>query len=88
MEVVYSNSFFKAVKKIKNEELLEKIELAILNVKSAKSTIDISNIKKIVGHKSYYRIRIGEYRIGIEIIEEIVDFIQFEHRKDIYKKFP
>jgi mRNA interferase RelE/StbE len=88
MQIVYTSSFLKSIKKIKNIELLEKIESAIENIKVANSIDAISNIKKLSGHKTYYRIRIGEYRIGVEILDELVEFVQFDHRKDIYKKFP
>ena len=88
MEVVYSSSFIKSIKKIKNTDLLEKIELVIKNVKLANSINEISNIKKLTGHKTYFRIKISEYRIGVEITDELVSFIQFQHRKDIYNKFP
>ncbi len=88
MEIIYSSSFFKSIKKEKNKEILEKIEITITNVKDANSINEISNIKKLTGHETYYRIKIGDYRLGVEIINEIVDFMEFQHRKDIYKKFP
>jgi len=49
---------------------------------------EIKNIKKLVGYKHHYRIKIKDYRIGIEIIDEVVRFLVILHRKDIYKKFP
>lgn len=42
----------------------------------------------MIGYESFYRIRIGDYRIGIEIINEVITFITIFHRKDIYNKFP
>jgi len=36
----------------------------------------------------YYRIRLGNYKMGITIIENQVTFIRFLHRKEIYKYFP
>jgi mRNA interferase RelE/StbE len=58
-----------------------------------KSKEEINGLKKIQGYETYYRIRLGDYRLGIEIIEEGakedgVYFIRFLHRKDIYKYFP
>ena len=49
---------------------------------------DVRNIKKIKGFKNLYRIRLGEYRIGIEYRNSKVVFIRFLLRKDIYKYFP
>ena len=52
------------------------------------SIADIPNIKKLSGFKYHYRVRIGDYRIGIMIINDEVLFERFLHRKDIYKRFP
>ncbi|MCF8308850.1 MAG: type II toxin-antitoxin system RelE/ParE family toxin [Bacteroidales bacterium] len=46
------------------------------------------NLKKLKGYKDYYRIRLSDYRIGIQIKDDTVFFVVFGHRKDIYKKFP
>jgi mRNA interferase RelE/StbE len=43
----------------------------------------------LTGFKNYYRLRIGEYRLGFEKIDEnTLRFILIAHRKDIYKIFP
>ena len=61
---------------------------AIDQVESAASINDMSNLKKMQGFDTYYRIRVGDYRIGIEIYEGQVIFVCFLHRKDIYRYFP
>jgi mRNA interferase RelE/StbE len=40
------------------------------------------------GYDSFYRIRLADYRIGIEIINDEIIFARFLHRKDVYKYFP
>jgi mRNA interferase RelE/StbE len=49
---------------------------------------DIINLKKLSGYKSAFRIRIGDYRIGVIIENDTVIFVAFAHRKDIYHRFP
>ncbi len=49
---------------------------------------DIKGLKKLKGFKDAYRIRIGDYRLGIFINKDTVQFARFAHRKDIYKLFP
>jgi len=34
-----------------------------------------------------WRIKIGDYRIGVEIKKDTVIFVRILHRKDIYKYF-
>jgi mRNA interferase RelE/StbE len=47
------------------------------------------DFKKIQSYESYYRIRIGPYRIGCEILAgNKIIFYRVKNRKDIYKVFP
>jgi len=69
-------------------DLAKLVNNAIENVLKAKTVSEIKNLKKLTGYKDYYRIRIGSYRIGIKIVNNTIIFSVFEHRKDIYKRFP
>jgi mRNA interferase RelE/StbE len=60
----------------------------IHEIEAADSLSKISNLKKLSGHKSAYRIRIGDYRIGFFYESEKVIFARIVHRKEIYKVFP
>ena len=46
--------------------------------------------QKLTGYNSYYKIRIGDYRLGlyINVEEQIVEFQRVLHRREIYRKFP
>jgi mRNA interferase RelE/StbE len=57
-------------------------------VKRADNLNDVPNLKKMQGYDTYYRIRLGDYRVGIEVVSEQVIFVRLLHRKDIYRKFP
>ncbi len=48
----------------------------------------IPHLKKLAGHKSAYRVRIGDYRVGLFYENNTVIFARIIHRKDIYKVFP
>ena len=88
MKTAFKASFLKAIKKIDSDQLKADIANAILNVESAENQRQISQLKKLKGYKQYYRIRIGDYRIGIKIEAEIVIFVDIDHRKNIYRIFP
>ena len=88
MHTAFKASFLKAIKKIDSDQLKLDIANAILNVESAENLKQINNLKKLSGHKHYYRIRIGNYRIGIKIEANTVFFVEIDHRKDIYRIFP
>ena len=46
-----------------------------------------SHVKKLVGSK-YFRLRVGDYRVIMDIIENklIIHVIDVGHRKNIYKR--
>ena len=88
MKIEFKTSFLKAIKKIEDNQLKSSIVNTIKNVESSENVKQIINLKKLKGHKEYYRIRIGDYRIGIKIDAETVYFVEMDHRKNIYRLFP
>jgi len=88
MIVKIDKSFAKDVEKINSQSMNKKLFKVITGIQKASKISDISNLKKIHGTKNYYRIRIGDYRIGIIIIKEEVQMVRLLHRKDVYKYFP
>jgi len=88
MEVKIDKTFQKDTKKINDQALLGKIADSIVNVQQANNLKQIKNIKKLRGSSNDFRIKVGEYRLGIIISESSVEFIRCLHRKDIYKFFP
>jgi len=88
MKIEFKTSFERDIKKIIDNEILSLIESAIENVENAKDTREINNFRKLTGYKTYYRIKVKDYRIGLNIIDNTIYFVRFLHRKDIYKVFP
>lgn len=88
MNFELEKAFVKDFQKLKNKELATAIAEAIKQVSNASNSSEITNLKKLSGYKSAFRIRIGDYRIGITIEKNTVTFVAFAHRKEIYKRFP
>jgi mRNA interferase RelE/StbE len=88
MKADFKKSFLKELRKIKNKKLQSSILDCILQVEQAANLSQIKNLKKLSGYDVYYRIKVGDYRIGIKIEGTLVYFVTFDHRKDIYKGFP
>jgi mRNA interferase RelE/StbE len=88
MKIEFLSKFLKDLDKIKSKKTKSAIKEVIIEVKSANSIQEINNLKKLTGHKFAYRIRSGQYRVGIFIENEIVQFARVSHRKDIYRLFP
>ena len=88
MKVEFKKSFLKELKKLKNKSLKNSIADCIIQVESAENITGIKNLKKLTGYEIHYRIRVGDYRIGIKIEKEVVYFVVCEHRKGVYRRFP
>lgn len=88
MNAQFRASFAKDLRRIKNKELLNRIKQTIEQIEKAQSQQSITNLKKLKGGTNYYRIRIGEYRIGLIIEEDTATFVRCLNRKEIYRFFP
>jgi mRNA interferase RelE/StbE len=88
MNVEYLDKFYKDIDKISSKIVKKKIIELIQHIENSSDISQISNVKKLVGFTTAYRIRIGDYRIGIFFKEDTVIFARILHRKDIYKLFP
>ncbi|OFX59513.1 MAG: hypothetical protein A2046_11980 [Bacteroidetes bacterium GWA2_30_7] len=88
MNVSFSKNFEKQLNAITNRQVINSFSDIIQNLIETSSLITIPNLKKIKGHKSAYRIRIGDYRIGFYFEKNNIFITTIAHRKDIYKRFP
>ena len=88
MIVEYLKQFSKDLLKIKDESLKDDLFNAIIALKKAETMNEFSNIKKLKGYQTAYRIRIGKYRLGFYFDGEVIELARFAKREDIYKLFP
>ena len=89
MIIEFDKSFEKSLRSIHDPNVLRKLKRIIIQIENSPSLLQLPNVIKLSGFLHYYRIRIGEYRVGIELINKTkVRFILIAHRKDIYKAFP
>lgn len=88
MKTLFLSQFEKDIEKIRLQVVKDDIANAIEHVEQADGLYALTNLKKLKGFKTAYRIRIGDYRIGVFIDGDTVEFARVVHRKDIYKLFP
>lgn len=88
MRTLFEGSFGHDLKKIKDKRILKQVREVIEQVEASASLNNVANVRKIQGFDTYYRIRVGNYRIGIEVSEGRVIFVRCLNRKDIYRYFP
>ena len=88
MNTQFKESFTKDLRKIRGKDLLNCAKAVIETVEQAQSLGQIPNLERLKGWSRYYRIRVGDYRVGLAVEGGVVTFVRFLHRKDIYRYFP
>ena len=89
MKIGFKASFQKDLKSLHNDaKLFARIKDTILLIEASSDIDAIANVKKLKSDGPYYRIRIGDYRIGVLIEDNRVVFIRILHRSRIYRYFP
>lgn len=89
MRTQFTKSFAKDLRKHrKNPDLLRQIQGIIEAIEQVEAITDLANLKQLKAEGSYYRIRTGDYRLGITIEDDLVTFVRVLHRKEIYRFFP
>lgn len=89
MNILYAKRFSKDLDAIRHEPKIKKRLVNLIGqIKKVDVLSDISDVKKIEGYSGYFRIRVGDYRLGIKVTANGVEMIRFLHRKEIYRRFP
>ena len=79
MKVSFEASFARDLKGVKDRTLLKRVEQVIAEVKTAATLSEVRHLTKMRGYATFYRLRLGHYRIGIEVIEDEVIFVRILH---------
>jgi mRNA interferase RelE/StbE len=91
VEIIFKKSFIKALQATP-KSVQEATAVVIDKLQNApsleKSGVDYKRMEGQKKGENYYRIRIGDWRIGIQYIKPKVIIITILSRGDIYKKFP
>ncbi len=90
MKTAFRKSFERDLKKLgKDRQMLGRIRDAIEEVEAAAALEDLTGMKKLSGGTgAYYRLRVGDYRVGLEVEGDQAVFVRCLHRREIYRYFP
>lgn len=88
MNILVNRVFLKELSKLPSKER-NRVEIFLFKeVENFTSPVQIPNFQKLKGYKNYYKIRFGDYRIGLKMENDTLYFERILHRKDIYKFYP
>jgi len=88
VNTVFRESFDADLSAIRDAALLRRIKKVIEQVEVARTFQQISNLKRLEASGKYYRIRVGDYRLGFVFEQGVVTFVRCLDRKEIYRYFP
>ena len=88
MNIAFRESFYADISAISEAALLRRIAKIIKQVEAAQSFQQIPHLKRLEATGKYYRIRLGDFRIGFVFEHGTVSFVRCLNRKEIYRYFP
>ena len=88
MNAAFRESFDADLSAITDAALLRRIKKVIERVEAARTFQQVPNLKRLDAKGKYYRIRVGDYRVGFVFEHGAVTFVRCLNRKEIYRYFP
>ena len=88
MNTRFRESFDQDLSALTDAGLLRRIKRVIEQVEAARTFLQIPNLKRLDARGKYYRIRVGDYRVGFVFEHGAVTFVRCLDRKEIYRYFP
>jgi len=88
MKVIFEKKFLKDIESINDKRLKKTVEEIIIGLEKTNNIYSISNLKKLKSFRDSFRIKVGNYRIGLNTEEGIIILVRLLHRKEIYRYFP
>ena len=67
MRATFRKSFTQDLKKIRDQTVLDRVRQTIEQIEAASNLREIGSLRKLRGTDHCYRIRIGDYRIGVAV---------------------
>lgn len=77
MRLRFRSSFVRDLKKVRDPAVLAAVKNAIEQIEDAACPSDIDQFRELFGAASYYRIRVGDYRIGLADAEDGLECVRF-----------
>ena len=88
MKIEYKKKFLKELFKLPNE-YSQTIEEFVFDIFPTYDNLsEIGKVEKMTGYKYYFKIRFGDYRVGIKKEDNTIIIETVKHRREIYKYFP
>ena len=88
MEIEATPAFIRDLKRVRHRRLQQRITRKIEELDAASTLSDVTGVQPMTGWANRYRIRIGDYRLGIALEGGVVVLVRLGPRRDFYRYFP
>jgi mRNA interferase RelE/StbE len=88
-KVEYTRRFLKELAQLP-KDTQSRVEPIVFRELKSDNPFELGYLKKMKGHKDKYKIRVGDYRVGLTIDKKNQTMIcqRVAHRREIYQIFP
>lgn len=88
MRTKFRKQFLKDLTLIPTKIRLQIEQFVFYEIPLVKTIGELVTIEKMKGHKYYYKVRFGVYRVGLRLEIDTIILERVLHRKEIYRYFP
>jgi mRNA interferase RelE/StbE len=88
VNVAFKEGFARDLRAVRDKSILRRVRTVIEEFERAQRPGEVAGLKKLKGGGNYYRVRLGDYRVGLQIERDSVTFMRLLDRKEIYRYFP
>jgi mRNA interferase RelE/StbE len=87
--VEYTKRFLKELASLP-KDVQQRAEMVVFQELNSTNPFELGYLEKMTGYPGKYKIRLGDYRIGITMDKQTQTIIcqRIAHRRDIYRVFP
>jgi len=88
MRLRFERAFVKDLQRLPGQAR-EEVKRVLAELREAQQLRMVGSCKKLKGYSNYYRIRIGDYRLGLKDLGDgEIALLRILHRREIYRRFP
>ena len=88
MEVEFRTSFTRDLRRIRSAQLRQRVLRKVEELEAASTIEEVSGSRRLTADGQHYRVRIGDYRLGVTMESDVAVLVRFLHRREILPGLP
>ena len=88
MEIEFRTSFTRDLRRIRSRQVRQRVLCKLEELEAAPTIEEVSGTRRLTADGRHYRIRIGDYRLGITMESDVAVLVRCLHRREIYRVYP